>query len=128
MKNRPGQLQLIAQPHRIAEISVVGQRHLSLLMIDLYGLAVIAVISARGSIPHVSHRHFALRQAGECVRRKHLADQSQILVGGKNAVVIHHNSTTLLPPVLQGIKPIINHACQIGGFRGNQTEHTAFFL
>ena len=103
MENRSGQFQSGTEFRRIAQISVVGQRHFPLLMIDLDGLTIVPVVSACGSVADMSHRHVSPGQPGQSICGKHLADQSQILVGRKYAVVVYHNTAALLAPVLQSI-------------------------
>ncbi len=128
MENRARQLQFISKPGRIADISVMGKGHFPFLMIDLYGLAVIAAVAAGGSVPHMSYCHISFRQAGKRICGKHLADQTQILIGGKHAVIVNHNSTALLPPVLQGVQPVISRPCRIKRIFVYNTKHAAFFM
>ena len=63
MENCAAQFQRAAQFRRIAEVAIVRERHPAFLMIDLNGLAVVAVGAAGGAVSGVRDRHCALRQA-----------------------------------------------------------------
>ena len=49
-------------------------------------------------------------------------------MGGKDAVIIDHNAAALLPPVLEGIEPIVDDPPHIGGFRTDDAKHAARFM
>ena len=117
MKNCSVKFQFITQLGRITEISVMCQRHMTFLMIDFNRLAVAAVGASGCSVSYMTHRHFALGQMGKAFGCKHLADQSQILLRYKNAVIVYHYAAAFLSAMLQGIKPVIADTGNIGRSR-----------
>jgi hypothetical protein len=76
----------------------------------------------------MTHCHASPGQTGKGVLRKHLSYQPQVLAGGKNAVIVDHNAAAFLPPVLEGIKPVIDQLCCVRGVRTDYTKHTAFLM
>ena len=76
MEDRSGQLQLAAEPCGVAEIPVVGQGHVSLLVIDLDGLAVPAAGGPGGTIAGMAHRHGPPGKPFQNIAAEHLAYQS----------------------------------------------------
>ncbi len=99
-----------------------------LLMIDLNGLAVPPAGGSGGAVAGVTHRHCPPGQPVQNVTVEHLAHQPQVLVGGKDAVIIDYNAAALLPPVLKGIEPIVDDPPHIGGFRTDDAKHAARFM
>ena len=86
------------------------------------------VVAAGGAVAHVPHGDVALAQSGQPLRREHLVHQAHVPVGGEQAVVIDHDAGALLSPVLQGVEGVVGQRGHIGGFRGVDPEHTAFFV
>ena len=58
---------------------------------------------------------------------KYIVDKPCVLVVGKYAVVVDHNTAGLLAAVLKGKQAIVTSGCRIGHFGGIYPEHTAFF-
>ena len=61
--------------------------------------------------------HVPLRQAGERVGRKDLADESDVLVGAENAVVVDDDAAAFLPAVLQGVQTVVRRMPDVGFLR-----------
>jgi hypothetical protein len=51
-----------------------------------------------------------------------------VLEVAENAVIIHGDAASLLPPVLQGIKGKINRLRNESGFIFKNAEYAAFFM
>ena len=49
-------------------------------------------------------------------------------MGGKNAVITHDDAAAFLPPVLQGVEPVIRKSRKVGTLGAVHTEHAAFFM
>ena len=97
-------------------------------MIDLNGLAVVSVVSARGSVPYVSDCHRSSRKLGKALRRENLGDKPKILVGDENAVIIDYDSASLLTSVLKGIKTVIAIVCDVSRLGSDYAKHPAFLV
>ena len=128
VENSPGQLQLIPEAVGIAQVTVVGDGHASLLMVDLNRLAVAPYGGPCGAVACMTHGHGPLGQAVQGVNGKHLAHQSHILAGGKHPIVIDHYSAALLSPVLEGVQSIVDDTAYLCRLRRNNTKNAAFFM
>ena len=116
-KNRTFQLQFAPELLAVDNIAVVRQRHAALDMIHDDRLRVAAVIAACCAVAHMSDRHIPLAKLCQDLRGKHIVDQSGIFIGLKDAVIVDHNPTGLLPAMLQGEQSVIGSACYIRGLR-----------
>ena len=56
---------------------------------------------------------------------KDLAHQARVPVGPEKPVVVEGDARALLPPVLQGEEPVVDHRSQIPLFRGEDAEDAA---
>ncbi len=128
MEDRPLQLELIAKLIGIAEIAVVREGELALLMVDLDRLTVCAVVASRRAVADVTDRHGRLGKACKPFWCEDLTDQSEVLVRTKDAVIVDHDAAALLPSVLEGVEPVIGKACYIDRLRRKHTEYTAFLM
>ena len=122
------QLQLTAQLEGVAQVAVVCQRQLALLVVDLDGLAVVPVVGAGGAVADVPHRHGAVGEVVHDVLGEHVADESQILVGVEESVVTDHDAAALLTTVLEGVEAVIGGAGHRGGLRGVDAKDAALFV
>ena len=118
MKDRAGEFQLRPQLIGIADISVMGQSHLALLVIHLHGLAVVPVVCAGGAVTHMPHSHGSGRKMRQFFFRKDLAHLTQILMGMEDPILVHYDAAALLPAVLQGIQAVVHITGQIIILRG----------
>jgi len=121
-------LQRPAQLHGVHQIAVVGQRHAALDVVDHDGLAVFPPVSAGGAVAHMAHGHGA---AGKGIQHRlceHLIEQARVLIVRKQSVVVHHDAAALLPPVLEGVEPVIGAHGEIGALRAADAQHAAFLV
>lgn len=109
MKNGTRQLQLVAESERVAEVAVMCEGELALLMVDLYGLTVVTRSAAGGAVPDVADGHFALRQGGKPVVGKYLADKPYVLMRIKQAVAADDDTRAFLPAVLKRVKAVVGN-------------------
>ena len=123
-----GQLQLIPEGGGVAEIAVMGNGHVAFLVIDLDGLAVLPVGGPGGAVTGVPHRHGPPGKPVQGVLAEHIPHQTQVLIGGENAVVIDHNAAALLAPVLEGVKPVVGQPPHVGGLWSENAEYAALFM
>ena len=128
MEDCAGQLQFAAELGGVTEVPVVRQRHFPLLMIDLNRLAVSAAGTAGRAVAHMADGHIPLRQTRKRIGRKDFADQPDVLMRGKNTIVVDDNAAALLPTVLQGIQAVIYGVSDIRFMRAHYPEHAAFFV
>ena len=122
------QLQLAAQLEGVAQVAVVGQRQLALLVVDLDGLAVVSVVGAGSAVAHMTHRHGAIGEVVHDVLGEHIADEPQILVGVKESVVTDHDAAALLPSVLEGVETVVGGAGHRSGLWGIDAKDAALFV
>ena len=113
MENGALQLQLCPQFIGVAQIAVVSQGQLALLVIDYNGLAVFPAGSAGGAVAHMADGHAPCREPVQPVPGKYLAYGTKIPMGGEYSIVIHHNAAAFLPPVLQREQGVIRQARKI---------------
>ena len=122
------QLQGTAQFKGIAEVTVVCQCQLALHVVDHNGLAVRSVGCAGGAVAHMGNGHGSRRKFFHHIPGEHLANLPQISVGGEHSIIVYNDAAALLPPVLQGVQPIVSEVRHILRFRRPDTKHTAFFV
>ena len=118
----------MAQRKSVRQIAVVGQSHLPLIVIDKQRLNVSLAVGAGGTVADVADSNISFAQYPELFRREHLGHQACIPAGGKDTVIVDRDPRALLPSVLQGIEGIIAKGGQIRTLRGENPEHTAFFM
>ena len=126
MENGPLILKLLPQLVHPYQVSVVDHRQGALHIFDGQGLGVLPLPGPGGGIAHMAHGHGPI-QPLKGLFVKHLADQAHILIKGLLPVVDGGDAAGLLPPVLQGIQPVI------GGLgaaprRIIDTEHAALLV
>ena len=113
VEDGPGQLQLVPEGGGVAEISVVGQGHAALLVVDLNGLAVAPVGGPGGAVAGVAHRHSSPGESVQNLFGEDLPHQPQVLVGGEHPVVVDHDAAALLSPVLESIQAVIGQPAHV---------------
>lgn len=122
------EFELIAQDIGVAEVAVVCERQLALLVIDGERLTVAAARRSRRAVAHMTDGHRALGEAREDFARKDVVDESEILVRGKDAVVVHGDAAALLAAVLQRVESVIRHRGDVCRLGGKCAEYAAFFM
>ena len=127
VENRTFQFQLVTKLVGIDQVSVVCQCNSSLDMIDHNGLCVVAVIGTGGAVADMPDGNLTASETVENIRSKNVVDKTDVLVGGKGALVIDDNAAGFLPAVLKCEQSVIGGACKVGSFRGINSEYTAFF-
>ena len=105
MEDGPLELQFLPQRVGVGEVSVVGQSHGSLDVVDHNGLGIAAVGLAGGAVAYMAQGGKPLPQRGQGSGGKDVSCKPQPLVGGENPVVVDHDAAALLPPVLEGQQP-----------------------
>ena len=107
-------LQLGAQLVGVGEVSVVGQGHAALVVVDQDGLDIALVVAAGGTVADVAHGDVAGAQRPEPLLGEDLAHEAHVPVGGEDTVVVDGDARALLAPVLQGIKRVIRQGGHVG--------------
>src|SRR5205807_3773308 len=119
LKNRTFALELVPQNICVNQIAIVGDRHLAADAIDHERLRVFDRAGAGGGIAGVPDRatslelfHFRLTE--------HLRDKSYVFVNQERSAraVAGHNSSALLPAMLEGEKTVVGQDGRVG-----MTEH-----
>ena len=128
VEDRAPKLELVAQDIGVAEVAVVRERQLALLVVDGERLAVAAARRARRAVAHMADGHRADGEAREDFARKDVVDESEILVRGKDAVVVHGDAAALLAAVLQRVESVIRHRGDVRRLGGKCAEYAAFFM
>ena len=77
-------------------------------MVDYNGLAVRPVGCAGGAVAHMGNGHGSRRKFFHHIPGEHLANLPQISVGGEHSIIVYNDAAALLPPVLQGVQPIVS--------------------
>ena len=128
VEDRAPKLELVAQDIGVAEVAVVRERQLALLVVDGERLAVAAARRARRAVAHMADGHRADGEAREDFARKDVVDESEILVRGKDAVVVHGDAAALLAAMLQCVESVIRHRGDVRRLGGKCAEYAAFFM
>ena len=128
MEQCSAQLQPGAQFQSIAEISVVGQGHFALHVIDDNGLGIGTVGAAGGSVAYMTNGNCPLGILSQGFPVKDIGKKPQVPVDGKYAVIVHDNAAAFLPPVLQSKQPIVAKICQGLYGRRENAKYAAFFM
>ena len=76
----------------------------------------------------MADRHSSARQSGKRFMGKHLAHETEILVGTKQPVVIDNNAAAFLPAVLQRVQSVVGKRRNVCFFRCKNAEHAALFM
>ena len=123
-----GEFELVAQQVGVAQVAVVRERHLPLLVIDGERLAVASACRACRAVAYMTDGNLALGEAGKNLAGKDIVDESEILVRGKDAVIVHGDAAALLPAVLQRVKGVVGHRRDVRRLGRKYAEYTAFFM
>ena len=114
------------QPVHVHQIAVVDHRQRSLHILDGQGLGVLPRPSAGGGVAHMAHRHGPI-QALKGLPVEDLADQSHVLIKGLLPVIDSRDAAGLLPPVLEGVQPVIG-GLGAAALRVIDPEYTALLV
>ena len=128
MENRAAQLQLLPQLGGVDQVAVMAQRHGALHVVDHDGLGVHPGGGAGSAVAHMAHGHVAQAQLRHFVRGEHVVHQAVVLMGGEQAVVVHHDAAAFLAPVLQGEQPVIRRGRHVALFLRQYAEYAAFLM
>ena len=130
MEDCTREFELVAQDIGVAEVAVVCERQLALLVVDGERLTVAAARRSRRAVAHMTDGHRALGEAREDFARKDVVDESEILVRGKDAVVVHGDAAALLAAVLQRVESVIRHRGDVRrlGENAPNTPHSSCML
>ena len=128
MEDRAVHFQRGPQLRRVGKIAVMGQGHMAFLVIHFNGLTVVPVRAAGGAVPGMPDGHGSLRKRMQNAAVKHLSDETDILVGNKNPVVVHNNAAAFLSPMLQGVKSEVHQTGHILRLFCHHPEYAAFLM
>ena len=106
----------------------MGQGHAALVVVHQDGLDVPLVVAAGGAVAHMGNGHGSRRKFFHHIPGEHLANLPQISVGGEHPIIVYNDAAALLPPVLQGVQPIVSEVRHVLRFWRPDTKHTAFFV
>ena len=128
VEDRALQLQRAAQLGGVHDIAVVCERHAALDVVHDHGLAVRAGLRAEGAVTRVADGDAALAEVLQHLRGEHVLHQTDVLVIGDHAVVVHGDAAALLAAVLQRVETVVGQRGDVLVFRREDTEHAAFFV
>ena len=59
---------------------------------------------------------------------EYFIDKTDAMMGSKHAIIIHNDATAFLPPMLQGIKPVVGKRRYIRRLGTVDTKYAAFLM
>ena len=130
-KNHALLQKLLSHLFRVCDISVVGERKRPLGIIQKYGLRIFHTAGSGCRIADMTDSDVAVK-ALQHLLRKHLAHQAHALVGSnvadRSVHITDYDTGRLLPSVLQGYQPIINHLRRIIVILLPDTKYAALLM
>ena len=130
LENGSGVLQLLPQLGRVHQIAVVGQPQGALHVVEHQRLGVLTGAAARSGVAHVAHPDISVHPL-QMLRLKHFIAKPHSLVCGNLPLgslrIADCDAAALLPPVLQGEKPVIDGRCHVCAIQVVDSENPAFF-
>ena len=122
------QLQFLTQFESVDDVSVVSQRHASLVMVDHNRLGVDSFIGTGSAVAVVSDGHISRPQVFQHVPGEDLVGKAVVLVVPEDSVVVYHDAAAFLSPVLQCEKPVVNRLRNILSVFAENAEDAAFLM
>ena len=104
MENGAPALQLAAQRKSIRKISVVGKRHLSLVMVDKERLDISPAVHPGRTVTYMANGDISISQRAYLFPGEDFCNEPDIPARRKDTVVVDSDPGTFLAAVLQGIQ------------------------
>lgn len=126
LEQAPLVLEPAAQQVRIDQIAVVGQGEVPREVAEQKGLHILDPPAPRSRVADVSHGHAPLERAQVGLVENFRHEPFALDAAQRPGVVHAHDAAPLLPPVLQGVQPVVG---EFGGARNPEDpEHAALLV